>query len=73
MLAARSSGGVRINMAGQKDILNQLPSSLRSRLHPLPTNAEVAVTSKPMRINPTPFSLGDYFNALSSNIKGCYG
>lgn len=50
--------------------INQLPTLPKSSLNPIPTSAKVAVTAKPVRVNPTTLTGFNDLNALSGEMKG---
>ena len=54
MLLSRSHCRLSISISAKADAAGQRPASLQSTLDPLDANAEIAVTAKPMSIDPPP-------------------
>jgi hypothetical protein len=70
VLVSRGHSGLWVWHGGKRDMGQEFPSMKEGGFDPLPTNAEVAIATKPVRVNPTsPPRLND-LHSLSGEIEG---
>ncbi len=60
---------LRIRLTAEMEAGHQLKSLAEGGLDPVPTDLEIALAAKPMRVYPTALALFDYFRSLGDQVE----
>ena len=72
-LVSRRDSWLRIRLTGETESADQLKPLAEGSLDPVPTDFEIALPAKPVRVYPTALALFDYFRSLGDQVEGSNG